>query len=439
MQTFHSPIKLGVFLTIFRITMLRFFCFLTTVITATATQSSEEKTIYLVPLTRSGAIQLSLQRNLDLQAARYAIQRAEAASIDEGALPNTKINVSSASDFAFNNEGEHMWSVGLSQQFPVTGRLRWLRSLAVQEIALAKIEVQVAELELAAKVATVFDALEANLAEVQLLNQQLTLNLSFQQFLQIKVKRAEASSLDIRQAQLVAAALRQKTERLERRRAQMLADLKRLLAIESDEALELAKDPTSLPQELPIYQRDALVSHPDFALKQQFATIASTRSDLALARRWSDIAVELFFQEAHVIDEPIGIEQERFLGIGVSIPLPLQDRNRGQIESNRQYELQIDLELKAMVFRLLNEAESLRVSYLDVQDQIENYGSKLLAPAETNLAELEQAYGAGLIDLTEVFRAQERLLDLRLELLELKTERASLLTQWRATTAHFLL
>ena len=392
----------------------------------------------MISLNRSGAIQLSLQRNLDLQAARYAIQRAEAASVDAGVLPNPEVSISGASDFAFNNQGEYAWSVGLSQQFPITDRLRWLRSLAAQEIALAEIEVRVAELQLAAKVAGIFDALEANSIEIQLLNQQLTLNAEFQQFLQTKVKRAEASLLDVRQAQLVTAALQQRLGRLERQRAQMLAELRWLLAVESDEAMELTPDVSSLPEKLPAYQRDALASHPSFALKQQFATIASTRSDLALAGRWGDIVVEMFFEEEYGIDEPVGFERERFLGIEVSIPLPLNNRNRGQIESSRQRELQINGELRAMAFRLLSEAESLSGRYLDVQHQIESYNSKLLDPAEANLAELEKAYGAGLIDLTKVFRAQERLLDLRLELLELKTERAALLTQWRSITAQFL-
>jgi outer membrane protein TolC len=131
--------------------MLRFFYILTLLIAASSAQIAGADAPP-PPLTRSEAIQLALQHNLELEAARYSIRRAEAASVDAGALPNPEISISGASDFAFNNEGEYAWSVGLSQQFPITGRLRSLRSLAVQEIQLAEAEIRVAELELAAAV-----------------------------------------------------------------------------------------------------------------------------------------------------------------------------------------------------------------------------------------------------------------------------------------------
>lgn len=417
--------------------MLRFFYILTLLIAASSAQIAGADAPP-PPLTRSEAIQLALQHNLELEAARYSIRRAEAASVDAGALPNPEISISGASDFAFNNEGEYAWSVGLSQQFPITSRLRSLRSLAVQEIQLAEAEIRVAELELAAAVVRVCNELEAVSLEMQLLDEQRTLNTTFEAFLQIKVQRAEASLLDVRQVQLVAAALRQRFARLERQQTELLAELRYLLAMQSDVPLDVAVLVESLPEALPVFTRDNLTGHPALALKQQLAAIASTRSDLAIAERWGDITVEVFFEEEYGIDEPVGFERERFFGIGVSIPLPLHNRNRGAIESSRLRERQIEAELRATEFRLLSQADALRLRYLNLQHQIQSYRSELIAPAEANLTELENAFGSGLIDLSDIFRAQERLLDLRLELLELETERTELLTQWRTTTAQIL-
>lgn len=417
--------------------MLRYFCLLTSIISASAAYSGEVE-IPLLPLTRCGAIQLALQRNLELEAARFAIRRAEAASADAGALPNPEISLSGASDFAFNNEGEYAWSVGLSQQFPVTGRLRSLRSLAQQEIDLAKAEVRVAELELAASVARLCDALQAVSLETDLLHQQQNLNAAFEAFLQTKVQRAEASPLDVRQARLASSALDQRLARLNRRRTELLAELQQLLAMPSDESLVFAEDDAPAPAVLPQLSHADLAGHPALALKQLLAAIAGTYSDLATAERWGDITVDVFFEEAYGIDEPVGFERERFFGIGISIPLPLHNRNRGEIESRRLRERQIEAELRATQFRLLNQAEGLRERYLDLQDQIQNYRSELITPAEANLAALQDAFGSGLVDLTDVFRAQERLLELRLELLELKAERAEMLTQWQINSTRVL-
>lgn len=414
--------------------MLRFFCLIVFLLAASVAYPDEVEEP-LPPLTRSGAIQLALQRNLDLQAARFAIRRAVAAAVDAGALPNPEISLSGASDFAFNNEGEYAWSMGLSQQFPITGRLRTLRSLAEQEIELAKAEIRLAELELAASVARVCDALQAVSLEMQLLEEQQTLNATFEEFLQTKVRRAEASSLDVRQARLASSALDQRLARSERQRAELLSELRLLLAMQTDELLTIAEPVESWPEALPVFTREDLTGHPALALKQQFAVIAGIQSDLATAERWGDITVQVFFEEEYGVDEPVGFERERFFGIGVSIPLPLHNRNRGAIESSRLRERQIEAELRATEYRLLSRAEALRGLYLNLQQQIQSYRRELIAPAEASLAEIEDAFQTGLVDLTDVFRAQERLLDLRLELLELKAERSELLTQWKTSTA----
>jgi cobalt-zinc-cadmium efflux system outer membrane protein len=414
--------------------MLRFFIFSTFAVTLVAQASQQDVNI---TQTRTEATQLALQRNHNLRAAQYSIERARAASADAGVLPNPEIGISGASDFLFGNEGKYTWSASLSQQFPVTGRLRMLRSLAAQEIELARAEIRKFELVLKRKVAEVFDQLEAAQLESSLLAEQRSLNGAFQELLTIKIERAEASELDMRQVRLTGAALQQRLRRLERQRLGHLDELRRLCGLDPEQTITINTQHVAWPTSLPSLGNEIIYQHPVYALKQRLATIASQRTDLAFAERWGDITVEVFFEESYEMDHPIGFERERFFGIGVSVPLPLNNRNRGAIASARVRERQLAAELEATAFELLNQAESLRRQYSQTQEQILSFETELIQLAETTLAELKNAYAAGQVDLTEVFRAQERLLELRLDLLTLQTERAGILTEWRFTTAQF--
>lgn len=386
-------------------------------------------------LSRSDAAQLALSRNYELRAARYAVERARATSLDAGVLPNPELGLSGASDFAFNNEGEYAWSVSLSQQFPVTGRLRLLRSLAKQEVALAATEVNKAELELLRDISEVFDQIEANLLEAALFEHQFALSTSFQAFLKTKANQGEASPFDLRQAELASVAAKQRLTRLELRQKRLYDQLRQLCGLNAEAVLTITPGTEILPQLLPAVEPGLLQRHPAYALKEQLAAIALNERYLARAQRWSDITVEVFYEQGFNIDEPIGFERERFLGLAVSIPLPLHDRNRGAIQSSRIRERQIAAEMEGTVFALRSAAESLRRRYSEIQEHIRSYEAELIELAEVNVRELEAAYVQGEVELTAVFRAREQLLELRIELLELQAERTRLWTQWRFTTA----
>lgn len=414
--------------------MLRFLLFISTIAALTA-QASTHQSKY--PLSRSEAIGLALHQNYDLRAARQAIEHAKASSIDAGLLPNPDIGVSGNSDFAFRDEGEYSWSASLAQKFPVTARLRLERSLASEEIKLALVEVSAAELRLEREVSILYDQWESNRAKVTLLKEQRRLNQTFRDFLKTKVKRAEASSLDVRQAQLEGAALEQQLGRLERESISLLHNLKQLCGLVSEHSLELEAELRSYPKSLPAYEREAAMQHPEYLLKEQLLTIASRKTDLARANRWDDLAVQVFYEEGYGKDEPVGYEREHMLGMSISMPIPLFNRNRGSIKSARAYEHQLSTQVEAAAFELLTNAGSLRLRYQDIQRQIDLYESELIQLSKSNLTELQNAYASGLINLTDVFRAQERELEIRLAFLELKSERASILSEWHYNTAQF--
>ena len=69
---------------------------------------------------------------------------------------------------------------------------------------------------------------------------------------------------------------------------------------------------TSLPEMMALDGED-LRSHPEYQLKASLAEIARGQTALSKAKRWADIAVEIFFEEERGVDEPSGLGRDRFL------------------------------------------------------------------------------------------------------------------------------
>lgn len=387
--------------------------------------------------TLSSAQELALSRNYELSILRYEIEKARTSSSGSGTLPNPELGISGTSGFLSSNKSSYAWSVSLSQKFPITGRLRLLQSLVAEEIALAQAEFTKAELALKYDIATHFDSLEANAAEASMLKAQLALNEEWLALLHKKVERAEASSLDVSNTQIVNARLEQKLLALERKRVWLIDQLKQLCAITEPQEIEIDHSTIDRPRELPEFTIDLWAAHPAITLKERLATLASNQKKLALSNRWEDVTVALFYEEDYGMDEPMGYDKDRMLGLSFSIPLPIRNRNVNEIETARVRERQISAELIAIKQEHQQKAESIRRSYAAISCQIEAYRATIIRSSEERLKSLEMAYSSGLVEVAEVFRERERLLEIQTEYLQLKAEQASLLTEWRYTTAQF--
>ena len=352
-------------------------------------------------LTSRDAVTLALQKNQSLMAARSAIEQAGAYSQYAGRLDNPEIKLGYASDRSFNDEGEQSYSIGFEQRFPITNRLKLLKSVSAVEVKLAEAELRNQERLLIRDVESSVELISSLNQRLSLLESMITLQEGFAAFLEKRIENGEASTLDLNQG----------------------------LEIFTEQTR-----PLRLP-ETPALEGELLQSHPEYQLKASLAEIARNQSALAKANRWADIAVEVFFEEERSVDDPSGLGRDRFFGIGVSIPLPLHDQNRGEIEASRYRERQIGYELNAVTLRLKNEAETLQRNAEATYRQAAKYKENAVSLVEQNLKDIKNAYATGLVDLGEVFRVQEQHLNIQTAQLELWHELNQILIEWRAATA----
>ena len=388
-------------------------------------------------LSSQDAVALALQKNQSLMAARSAIEKAGAYSRYAGRLDNPELKLGYASDRTFNDEGERSYSIGFEQRFPVTNRLKLLKNVSAIEVKLADSELRDQERLLIRDVESAVELISSLNQRLSLLDGMIRLQEGFSVFLEKRIENGEASTLDLNQVRVSLFAVKQEIQNLTKQRDSALGILRSQLGIEPDTELKILAEQTrsiNLP-EMAALDGEVLQSHPEYQLKALLAEIARGQTSLAKANRWADIAVEVFFEEERAVDEPSGIERDRFFGIGVSIPIPLHDQNRGEIEASRFREQQVRYELNAVSLRLKNEAETLRRNAEATYRQATKYKESAVSLVEQNLEDINNAYAAGQVDLGEVFRVQEQHLNIQTAQLELWHELKQILIEWRAATA----
>lgn len=397
-------------------------------------------TINALQLNSREAVDLALRNNNSLQAARATIATANASSKYAGRLENPELRLGYTSDRAFNDEGERAYSIGFEQKFPVTNRLKLLKSISSIEVQLAQAELLNQERLLIRDVESAVELVASLDQRRALLDGMIALQEEFAGFLEKRIENGEASTLDLNQVQVSLFSVKQEIQKLTKERDRALGSLRAMLGMEAGAGLDIIPDQIQLTSR-PIMEAldgEALQLHPEYQLRLLMAEVASEHTAIARAGRWADIAVELFFEEERAVDEPFGLETDRFFGIGVSIPLPIHDRKRGEIAASRFREKQIQHEIAGTALRLQNEAETHRRNAEATYRQAATYKEKAVSLVEKNLEEISNAYAAGQVDLGEVFRVQEQHLHIQNAQLELWHELKQLLIEWRAATARNL-
>lgn len=391
-------------------------------------------------ITSSDAVILALRQNKSLMAARATIDEADAYSKYAGKLDNPELALEYASDQAFNNEGEQAYSIGFEQRFPVTNRLKLLKNVSALEVQLAEAELLNQQRLLIQDVESVVERIASLDELLSLLNEVINLQEKFAAFLEKRIKNGEASTLDLNQVRVAVFAVRQDIQRLTKEHYEALGELRSLIALETGAIIEILPIPTEVAHLAPIpeFNQELLHVHPEYQLKKLLSEIAQGQTAVAKAESWADIAIEVFFEEERAVDEPIGLERDRFFGIGVSIPLPLHSKNRGEIEASQHRERKIHHEMSALRLRLQNEAEVLRHKAEATYRQVTQYKENAVRLVEQNLEDMNSAYAAGQVDLGEVFRVQQQRLEIKTAQVELRHELKQILIDWRAATGRNL-
>lgn len=387
--------------------------------------------------TRKEVINFALANNPNLTAAYITIDAATARYSDTGTLNNPVLSFGAATDRGLSDEGQDTYVIGFQQQFPITNRLQLLKNIAEIEIQLAQAEIRNQERLLILNLDKLIIQLAALDEQIAIRRKMVTLNERLTGFLQEKAGTGEASLIDANHLKIALHAARQEIQKLTMSRDELLASIGMLmgLPLDADFAINVK---LSLPKYAPRLHEirlESLEMHPEYKLKRLLAQIAGKRTELAIAKRWADIALEVFFQYNRSVDEPVGVQNERFIGVGFSIPLPIHNQNRGRIEAGQAYQRQMECELDAIALEIHGRANIHAKQVFRFYQQALDYSQNVTQLVEQNIADIYAGYRAGHIDLTMLFRAQEQALNVQSSQLDSTRDYELALVELQAATA----
>jgi cobalt-zinc-cadmium efflux system outer membrane protein len=365
-------------------------------------------------LTLPQAIDIAVQNNKDLQAARHAVESARARLLQAGLRTNPRLDIAAKNDLIFGNKGEYTASIGISQQFSVTNRIAHQKDIARVDVDLALAEIRQAELKLAGDIASQFYRVLALNRQIEVRERLIDVDQKLVLGTRNRFKAAEVSELDVNAAQLELLRLTQEHALLLNQRMAQLSQLNQLLGRPAIQVIELddtLPDSKSLPG-LTEQQRQALALRPDLRFALLNADRARADQSLARAQRWEDWTVGVGLEQGRRVIEGLPSQgSDRALGLSLSIPLPLLNKNQGRIAETAAVEAQADARIEALKFSISNEVASAYAEAERLQQVISEY-QNMLPLSERNAHLAQQGYDQGLVSIVEVVQAQRQQGDL---------------------------
>ncbi len=361
-------------------------------------------------LTLDEAVTASLRNNLDLRAAYYEVEKARGRLIQAGLWPNPELEFSTTTDRSFNNEGESLSSASFTQAFPIAGRLRFARQVSRVDVAQAMAEIRNRERLLIGE--TQRDFLTVLLLDQQIATRRdfLGVNQEFVEVVQKRLEKAEVSEVDVSLATVEAQRLELEIDTLQAERAAQELALKQRLGLSPETPLRLQGEVMELAKKFsPEKYSDTVESRrPDLRLAELGIDRANAEIRLARAEAWGDWNVGLDFESERKVDDPEGLQRDKFLGIKVAIPLPFWDRNQGRVYEQQATADQSRQQVEALRLTIRTEIATGLARARKLREVVGNYQSKLLPSLTKSTGLLKQGYGAGLADATQVIQGQQQ-------------------------------
>ncbi|MBK1882388.1 TolC family protein [Luteolibacter pohnpeiensis] len=357
-------------------------------------------------ITLGGVADRVHSQNPSLAAARLQIAQAIGRSKQAGLLDNPQLETGIEHNQNFN---EGRIEIGLSQRFPVTGRLRLEKEISSISVRKAEAEVREVERQLVEQARlTVVDILSTQ-AKRRLLTQQSNLADQFTKSLTKAAEKGEGSLLDAASAKLEAATLAVEMRQLDAAEAAKMGELKPLLGIEPNAPILVngELDQPILPEDTVKFNR-----RPDYQIAEFEIESARQGIDLEVARRLDDVEAGFFAAAERSEDAPEGFENEAIVGLRFQIALPFWNRNQGAIDAATATHERRKLEAAALQQKIQSDADSNQQQMKEWARLIHELDQELLPLATQQSEAMNDAFSKGLSDLQTVFRAREKRMSL---------------------------
>ena len=384
------------------------------------------------PITLDQAMEQALANNKELQVKRLAIKTIESERLKarQWSPSNPALELEAVSDVLTSNSGEGTLQIGLSQEIELGGQRKHRTKIADTRIELARLEVSTAEQSLMRDARAAFNSLllaQQRLSFVQFAD---SLAASLRDTAAIRVKSGSRPTSEFTFLDIDLAASRTIVNKSNAALGEAKNQLMRLLGGVSDSSLEavgeIAYQPLGVSEDSLISL--AAINRAELSVNRLRQSASSDELALARSERIPNVAIIGFysrqksvFSSSDFIGNSGGFQGLKstgnLFGIKLSLPLPLVDKHRPEIARSKS---EIDV-LSATALSLANQIRhevliayrvlKLSENTLDILRQVQ--------PESDSLFEmLQKAYAQGRIAVSDYLSQKDRLLNVRLNLLD---------------------
>jgi cobalt-zinc-cadmium efflux system outer membrane protein len=360
-------------------------------------------------ITLDWVLDAAINRHPSLAVTWYEIKARQGAAQQAGLLPNPVL-FGEMEEFGgsgdFSGTGAMSSRIGISQEFPMGGKIG-------KRVREAEAAAKVSDLEHQAKVIEVRALVERRFFDVFTLQERL--NLQTEQMELIKkthdvvvkrVKIGDTSPLDLARSQVELASARieieQTRKELESARYVLAESWGSKSPVFSTVSAHYQSDPNLTEQEL----KGALEQSPAWRLLEEQFAKADAALDLARAQSIPDIELEGGVQRFNESDD-------HAFFLGVSIPLPLFDRNQGGIAEAKATTRKAHHQREAGFLALHTKFQEAWRKLVSTRQAVQSLETEVLPAAQNAYESISKAYKAGEVDILGLLDAQRTWAEIR--------------------------
>lgn len=383
-------------------------------------------------LTLQQAEALFLQKNRELQAARRAIEGAEADVITAGARPNPNLSISTSGISRPLGSGSITDKyidtiVGLSQVFE-RGNKAGLRTESAQSLVTAA-HGDKRDMERMQRVllhGAYYDLLQAQ-EKLRIADETAALFQKSLYALNIRLQAGDVAAVDVSRMSVDALRARNDVRAAQADLEKSQSALAYMIGADNTAARLRAADPWPARERPDLQITDSVLdARPDVQAALARVAAADKNRELSRALRTRDITAGL------QIERYPGNDPQNSAGFSVSVPLFTRYYYDGEI---RRAEVNFDAAQDYLQRARALAAAEIRKAASDVSslaERLQRFHDLLLAAAEKAAQGAEFAYSRGATGVMDVLDARRQLSATRLEGLAVQTDYAKALAAWRA-------
>jgi cobalt-zinc-cadmium efflux system outer membrane protein len=379
-------------------------------------------------------LQLAIEQNRDLLAARQRVAEAQGLLRQAGVRLNPTVEIEGATGRPFGTKSEQEYSAGYFQPIELGAKRDKRIAVGQYGVTIAQAELDQRTRQLVFDVKTSIAALEAAEAKHDALSRQLTAAQASARLTRARVAEGDAAALEEQLLLTEIARTQAQLATFRGRRTSALIDLQRVAGLTTSELLVVSKEPpTDHDLSLPDLQSRAL-SRPDLQSARAMEAQAVAAATLARAGGVPDLTVfAKYSKRTSAFEYLFGltstgalaplVDHDNVLSWGVSIPVFAPGRNQGNAQAAFAHSEAARLERERLESAIPQQVAAAYQRWVAARQTVALFRT-VMEQSEKNLGVMRQAYELGQLRLLDVLNEQRRLIDTELSYIDAQTELA---------------